>query len=137
MKKILQNQEYDKVTVYAGFPIPTARGKENEDMPLIVLRASDGEDKEELTITKINMEILTYKNDDKADGYIGHRNSIMIWEKIRQYLRKNRHNGLFEYVESKWEIFKLDGALSGVAVDISFKLPLVDEESDIINGLLG
>lgn len=128
---------YGKITVYAGFPIPTERGKENEDIPLIVLRASDGSDKEETTITKINMEILTYKNDDKLDGYIGHRNAIMIWEKIRQYLRKNRHSGLFEYVESKWEILKLDGAFSGLAVDISFKLPLVNEESDVINGMVG
>lgn len=129
--------EYGEVTVYAGFPLPTTRGKENEDIPLIVLRASDGSDKEDSTITKINMEILTYKNDDKLEGYIGHRNAIMIWEKIRQYLRKNRHSGLFEYVESKWEILKLDGAFSGLAVDISFKLPLIGEESDHINGMLG
>ncbi len=133
--KVTDTTEYGKVNIYCGFPPAVKRGEENRAIPFLVLRASDGEDKEGLTTTKINLEIMTYKDDDTERGYIGHRNAIMIWEKIRIYLRKKRDIGIFRYISSKWELFQLDGAESGIAVEVSFEMPLIAEEGDY--GIIG
>ncbi len=136
-KKNETESVYDHVRVFAGFPPASERGKENEDVPFIALRASEGSDEVEQSTVKINMEIITYKNDDKEDGYIGHRNGLTIMERLRQNLRKKRFSDLYEYVGLKWEVLKLDGAFSGIAADITFSIPVVREEDTIIDDIIG
>lgn len=112
-----------KVKVFTGFYPLTKVGDKNENIPGIAIKACSGKNDE----VTINFDIYVYSEEGN-----GHRNGLLIIEKIR---REFYSHPVFEFAEFKkltWDLLNISGPNYEFGGLLYFNIPEITVEEDCI-----